>query len=80
MPLALAEKLISERIGRGIRAGEVVVAPVDMAFAQDGTGPPAARMGNPGAEIVLAGPAAAAAVARRLADVREVMQWRRNRP
>lgn len=33
------------------------------------------------AEIVLAGPAtAAAAVAGELVDVREVMQWRRNRP
>ena len=43
MPLTLAEKLISEKVGREVRAGEVVVCPVDVAFAQDGTGPLAVR-------------------------------------
>ncbi len=43
MPLTLAEKLISERTGREVRAGEMIVSPVDVAFAQDGTGPLAVR-------------------------------------
>ncbi len=43
MPLTLAEKIISGKLGREARAGEVVVAPVDVVFAQDGTGPLAAR-------------------------------------
>jgi len=43
MPLTLAEKIISGKAGRDVRAGEVVVVPVDIAFAQDGTGPLAVR-------------------------------------
>jgi 3-isopropylmalate/(R)-2-methylmalate dehydratase large subunit len=43
MPLTLAEKIISSKVGRDVRAGEVVVVPVDVAFAQDGTGPLAVR-------------------------------------
>jgi 3-isopropylmalate/(R)-2-methylmalate dehydratase large subunit len=43
MPLTLAEKLITQKAGREVRPGEVVVAPVDVAFAQDGTGPLAVR-------------------------------------
>jgi len=43
MQLTLAEKLLSRRLGREVRAGEVAVVPVDLAFAQDGTGPLAVR-------------------------------------
>ncbi len=43
MLLTLAETLISEKVDREVRAGEVVVLPVDVAFAQDGTGPLAVR-------------------------------------
>ncbi len=43
MALTLAEKIISGRVGREVRAGEVVVCPVSVVFAQDGTGPLAVR-------------------------------------
>ena len=43
MPLTLAERLISQKVGREVRAGEVVICPVDVVFAQDGTGPLAVR-------------------------------------
>jgi 3-isopropylmalate/(R)-2-methylmalate dehydratase large subunit len=43
MPLTLAEKILAGKVGRDVAAGEVVVAPVDVAFAQDGTGPLAVR-------------------------------------
>lgn len=39
MGQALAEKILSRRVGRAVRPGEFVVAPVDLALAQDGTGP-----------------------------------------
>ncbi len=39
MGLTLAEKIISSHVDREVRPGEVVVAPVDLAFVQDGTGP-----------------------------------------
>jgi 3-isopropylmalate/(R)-2-methylmalate dehydratase large subunit len=39
----LAEKIFSAKCGRPARAGEIVVANVDLAFAQDGTGPLAIR-------------------------------------
>ena len=42
-PQTLAEKILSAKCGREARAGEIVVAEVDLAFAQDGTGPLAIR-------------------------------------
>lgn len=39
MGLTLAEKIISEHVGRDVRAGELVIANVDVAAVQDGTGP-----------------------------------------
>lgn len=35
----LAEKILSEHAGRRVKAGEFVVADIDLAYAQDGTGP-----------------------------------------
>lgn len=35
----MAERILSEHAGRDVRAGEFVVAEVDLAYAQDGTGP-----------------------------------------
>jgi len=35
----LAEKILSQRSGADVRAGDIVIAPVDLAFAQDTTGP-----------------------------------------
>lgn len=43
MGKTLAEKILSERIGREIRPGDIVIAPVDVALAQDGTAPLAIR-------------------------------------
>ncbi len=37
--LTLAEKILSAKVGREVRAGEIVVSPVDLAYVQDGTGP-----------------------------------------
>jgi 3-isopropylmalate/(R)-2-methylmalate dehydratase large subunit len=42
-PQTLAEKILSAKCGRPAHAGEIVVAEVDLAFAQDGTGPLAIR-------------------------------------
>ncbi len=39
----IAEKIFSEKSGTDARAGDMVVARVDLAFAQDGTGPLAIR-------------------------------------
>ncbi len=39
MGLTLAEKILSMRIGKEVRAGDIVISPVDYAAAQDGTGP-----------------------------------------
>jgi len=39
MGLTLAEKVISNHVGREVKPGEIVVVPVDLAFVQDGTGP-----------------------------------------
>lgn len=39
MGLTLAEKIISEHVGHDVRAGELVIANVDVAAVQDGTGP-----------------------------------------
>ncbi len=43
MGMTLAEKIITEHCGREVRAGEIVIANVDLAYAQDGTGPLAVR-------------------------------------
>ncbi len=39
MGQTLVEKIISQRIGREVKAGEFVVAPVDTLLAHEGTGP-----------------------------------------
>ena len=39
----LAEKILSEKSAIDARAGDIVIAPVDVVFAQDGTGPLAIR-------------------------------------
>ncbi len=43
MGKTIAEKILSEHAGKDVRPGELVVAKVDLAFAQDGTGPLAIR-------------------------------------
>lgn len=39
MPKTLAEKILSEKSGADAKAGDIVIAKVDLAFAQDTTGP-----------------------------------------
>ena len=39
MGMTISEKIISEHTGRDVKAGEIVVAKVDVAMVQDGTGP-----------------------------------------
>jgi len=39
MPKTLAEKILSEKSGTDARAGDIVIAKVDLAFVQDTTGP-----------------------------------------
>ena len=39
MGQTLAEKIISEHVGRPVRAGELVISKVDVCAVQDGTGP-----------------------------------------
>ena len=43
MALTLAEKILSQRVGQEVRAGQIVISPVDVALTQDGTGPLAVR-------------------------------------
>ena len=43
MGWTLAEKILSEHAGKEVRAGEIAVVKVDLSYAQDGTGPLAAR-------------------------------------
>jgi len=43
MGMTLAEKILSEHAGKEVKAGELVVARVDLAYTQDGTGPLAVR-------------------------------------
>ena len=43
MGMTLAEKILSEHAGKGVRAGEIAVVGVDLTYAQDGTGPLAVR-------------------------------------
>jgi len=35
----LAEKILSEKTGKRVKAGDLVISPVDLAYVQDGTGP-----------------------------------------
>ena len=44
MAQTIAEKIISEHCGKKVKAGELVVAKVDFAIAQDGTAPLAINM------------------------------------
>jgi 3-isopropylmalate/(R)-2-methylmalate dehydratase large subunit len=39
MGKTLAEKVLCQKLGRDVSAGEIVVSPVDLAFVQDTTGP-----------------------------------------
>ena len=39
MGLTLVEKIISEHAGKDVKAGELVIAKVDVCAVQDGTGP-----------------------------------------
>jgi 3-isopropylmalate/(R)-2-methylmalate dehydratase large subunit len=39
MAKTLAEKILCQKLGRDVSAGEIVVTPVDLAFVQDTTGP-----------------------------------------
>jgi len=43
MDMTLAEKILAEHTGREVRAGEISVVNVDLAYTQDGTGPLAVR-------------------------------------
>jgi 3-isopropylmalate/(R)-2-methylmalate dehydratase large subunit len=43
MGMTLAEKILSEHAGKEVRPGEIAVVKVDLAYAQDGTGPLAVR-------------------------------------
>ncbi|MEE9202389.1 MAG: 3-isopropylmalate dehydratase large subunit [Dehalococcoidia bacterium] len=44
MSYTLAEKILSQKTGRECRAGEIVIAPADLVFAQDTTGPLTIRL------------------------------------
>jgi len=43
MGMTLTEKILSEHAGKEVRAGEIVIIKVDLAYTQDGTGPLAVR-------------------------------------
>lgn len=43
MGKTIAEKIIGEHVGRDVKAGEIVVANIDVSLVQDGTGPLAVR-------------------------------------
>ena len=38
MGMTLAEKILAQKLGHEVRAGDVVICPVDLALVQDGTG------------------------------------------
>jgi 3-isopropylmalate/(R)-2-methylmalate dehydratase large subunit len=44
MSYTLAEKILSQKTGRECRAGEIVIAPADLVFVQDTTGPLTIRL------------------------------------
>ncbi|MCD6358676.1 MAG: 3-isopropylmalate dehydratase large subunit [Dehalococcoidia bacterium] len=56
MAKTLAEKILSENSGTDARAGEIVVARVGLAFAQDGTGPLTVRQFEAGGFTHLSNP------------------------
>jgi len=58
MGKTLAEKILSEKSGTDAHAGDIVIAGVDLAFAQDGTGPLAIRQFESCGFNCLANPAA----------------------
>jgi 3-isopropylmalate/(R)-2-methylmalate dehydratase large subunit len=43
MGMTLAEKILSEHAGKEVKAGEIVIVSVNLAYTQDGTGPLAVR-------------------------------------
>jgi 3-isopropylmalate/(R)-2-methylmalate dehydratase large subunit len=43
MGMTLAQKILSEHAGKEVKAGEILVVRVDLAYTQDGTGPLAVR-------------------------------------
>jgi homoaconitase/3-isopropylmalate dehydratase large subunit len=43
MGMTLTEKILSEHAGKEVRAGEIAIIKVDLAYTQDGTGPLAVR-------------------------------------
>ena len=43
-PKTLAERILSDRLGREVRADEYIICPVDVTLLQDGTGPLAVRV------------------------------------
>jgi 3-isopropylmalate/(R)-2-methylmalate dehydratase large subunit len=43
MGMTIAEKILSDHAGREVKAGDLAVVKVDLAYAQDGTGPLAVR-------------------------------------
>jgi 3-isopropylmalate/(R)-2-methylmalate dehydratase large subunit len=52
----LAEKILSQKSGSDVRAGDIVIAPVDLVFAQDTTGPLTIRQFQSGNFKELANP------------------------
>lgn len=56
MGKTIAEKILSDRSGKDARAGDIVIAKVDLAFVQDGTGPLALRQLAEGGLKSLASP------------------------
>ena len=77
MGLTLAEKIISQRIGEEVRAEDIVVVPVDLLLAHEGTGPLALdRFGalertRPATQVLFFSDHAAPAPRRELSNVQK---------
>ena len=56
MGKTLSEQILSEKSGTDARAGDIVIAPVDLAFVQDTTGPLTVRQFKEGKRSSLANP------------------------
>ena len=56
MGKTLSEKILSEKSGSDARAGDIVIAPVDLVFVQDTTGPLTIRQFKAGNKQTLASP------------------------
>jgi 3-isopropylmalate/(R)-2-methylmalate dehydratase large subunit len=54
MGKTVSEKILSEKSGIDARAGDIVIAPVDLAFVQDTTGPLTIRQFKAGKQQSLA--------------------------